>query len=86
LEKLNFTDLTCRQAVREIARIIHSVHDKAKDKDFELELSWVCDESNKQHQRVPKDVFDDAVKFAVEATKEQDEEEDVMEDVAEHTE
>jgi hypothetical protein len=31
---------------------IYEVHDEAKDKAFELELSWVCDESNKQHQRV----------------------------------
>lgn len=31
---------------------IYGVHDEAKDKAFELELSWVCDESNRQHQKV----------------------------------
>ena len=31
---------------------IYGVHDEAKDKDFELELSWVCDESNRLHQKV----------------------------------
>ena len=31
---------------------IYGVHDEAKDKDFELEMSWVCDESNRQHQKV----------------------------------
>ena len=31
---------------------IYGVHDEAKDKEFELELSWVCDESNRQHQKV----------------------------------
>lgn len=31
---------------------IYGVHDEAKDKAFELELSWICDESNRQHQKV----------------------------------
>ena len=31
---------------------IYGVHDEAKDKAFELELSWVCDESNRQHEKV----------------------------------
>ena len=31
---------------------IYGVHDDAKDKDFELEMSWVCDESNRQHEKV----------------------------------
>lgn len=31
---------------------IYKVHDEAKDKAFELEMSWVCDESNRQHQKV----------------------------------
>jgi hypothetical protein len=29
---------------------IHLVHDEIKDKDFELEMSWICPESNNQHQ------------------------------------
>lgn len=31
---------------------IYGVHDEAKDKAFELEMSWICDESNREHQRV----------------------------------
>lgn len=31
---------------------IYKVHDEAKDKAFELEMSWVCDESKQQHQKV----------------------------------
>lgn len=31
---------------------IYGVHDEAKDKAFELEMHWVCDESNRQHQKV----------------------------------
>jgi 20S proteasome subunit alpha 7 len=44
--------MTCREGIIAVAKIIYEVHDEAKDKAFELELSWVCDESNKQHQRV----------------------------------
>ena len=36
---------------------IYGVHDEAKDKDFELEMSWVCDESNRQHEKVGPAVF-----------------------------
>lgn len=31
---------------------IYGIHDEAKDKDFELEMSWVCDESNRLHKKV----------------------------------
>ena len=31
---------------------IYGVHDEAKDKEFELEMSWVCDESDRQFVRV----------------------------------
>jgi hypothetical protein len=36
---------------------IYGVHDEAKDKDFELEMSWVCDESNRQHEKVSQQVY-----------------------------
>lgn len=74
--------MTCRAAVNEIAKIMYSVHDKAKDKDFELELSWVCEESKGVHTRVPKDIAAAAIKYAESATKETEDEDD-MEDVAE---
>ncbi|KAL9323839.1 hypothetical protein ACSQ67_008696 [Phaseolus vulgaris] len=51
IEKLKVADMTCRQGVIEVAKIIYGVHDDAKDKDFELEMSWVCDESNRQHEK-----------------------------------
>jgi hypothetical protein len=43
---------------------IYNVHDDAKDKDFELELSWVCTESNGLHQAVPKDIAAEAEQHA----------------------
>jgi 20S proteasome subunit alpha 7 len=53
LEKLDLTTLTCREAVTEAAKVIYTQHDPSKDKPIELELSWVCDESNRLHSLVP---------------------------------
>lgn len=43
---------------------IYNVHDDAKDKDFELELSWICAESGGLHQAVPKDIVEEAERLA----------------------
>ena len=56
MEKLKLANMTCRELVKEAAKIIHIVHDEVKDKDFELELSWVCAETNGLHQPVPAGV------------------------------
>jgi len=67
LERLKFETLTCREAVMEIAKIIYKLHDDVKDKQFELEMSWVCDESKRLHVSVPSDLRDSAVRAAVSA-------------------
>ncbi|RYR32651.1 hypothetical protein Ahy_A10g047187 [Arachis hypogaea] len=72
IEKLKLTDMTCRQGVIEVAKIIYGVHDEAKDKDFELEMSWVCDESNRQHQKVPDELLEEAKAAAKAALEEMD--------------
>jgi len=60
LEKLKLTELTTREAVYEAARIIYLVHEDAKEKEFELEMSWIGQESNGVHLQVPKDLQQDA--------------------------
>lgn len=40
------------------------VHDELKDKQFELELSWVGAHTNGNHKEVSKDVYDEALKYA----------------------
>jgi len=72
LEKLDFTKLTCREAVNHVARIITKLHDEVKDKELELELSWVCDESKRLHVAVPEAVRAEAVRLAVEAKKKEE--------------
>jgi len=67
LEKIKFETVTCREAVMEVAKIIYKLHDDVKDKAFELELSWVCDESKRKHVMVPAELREQAIKLAVEA-------------------
>jgi len=70
LEKLDLSTLTAREAVVEAAKILYMQHDPAKDKPIELEISWVCDETNKCHQLVPADLLaaaEDAAKAHREA-------------------
>ncbi|OBZ76189.1 Proteasome subunit alpha type-3 [Grifola frondosa] len=67
LEKLKFSELSLREAVMEAARIIYLVHDDAKEKDFELEMTWVGSETNGVHLPVPQDLFNEAARKAKEA-------------------
>jgi 20S proteasome subunit alpha 7 len=46
---------------------IYLVHEDAKEKEFELEMSWIGPETNGQHVAVPKDLFDEAEAKAKEA-------------------
>merc|ERR1712176_679844 len=48
--------LTCQEALVHVAKILHKVHDE-KDKDFELEASWICSASDYEHSAVPIDVL-----------------------------
>jgi 20S proteasome subunit alpha 7 len=43
---------------------IYLVHDELKDKQFELELSWVGVDTKGVFQRVPQSVFQEAEKSA----------------------
>ncbi|KAG8956657.1 hypothetical protein FRC04_000135 [Tulasnella sp. 424] len=70
LEKLDLPTLTMREAVLEAARIIHLVHDDSKDKDFELELSWVGEETGGLHLPVPDDLWAEADKHGRDALDE----------------
>jgi len=72
LEKLDFTKLTCAEAVKHVARIIYKLHDEVKDKELELELSWVCDASKRLHVPVPEAERLEAIRLAQEAKKKEE--------------
>ncbi|CAM9435022.1 unnamed protein product [Rangifer tarandus platyrhynchus] len=69
-------EMTCRDVVKEVSKIIYIVHDEVKDKAFELELSWVGEITNGRHEIVPKDIREEAEKYAKESLKEEDESDD----------
>lgn len=64
IEKLKLHDLDCRQALKEVAKILHKIHDEMKDKPFELEMSWLCEETNWTASAVPRDVINEAETWA----------------------
>lgn len=74
IEKIKYKDMTCSELIREGAKVIYSVHDEIKDKHFELELGWVGRVTEEKFNFVPRDVFDDAEKFAKESMESDDEE------------
>ena len=39
---------------------IYLVHDDTKEKDFELEMSWIGDETKGLHLPLPKDLMEEA--------------------------
>lgn len=64
LEKLKSSTMTCRELVKEAARIIHSIHDEVKDKAFRLELGWIGEHTKGEHQLVPDDIYREAEQYA----------------------
>ncbi|KDQ64727.1 hypothetical protein JAAARDRAFT_202025 [Jaapia argillacea MUCL 33604] len=67
LEKLKLAELSTREAVTEAARIIYAVHEDSKEKEFELEMSWIGNESKGVFVPVPEDLLAEAERKAKEA-------------------
>ena len=78
IEKLDLANMTCKELVKEVAKVIYSVHDEVKDKHFELELSWIGKETGGTHQLVPQDIFNEAKTYAEEALNDSDDEDTDM--------
>lgn len=70
IEKYRMFDMTCREGIKYLAKIMHILHDEVKDKPFELEMSWVCKESNWKHEFVPNTLRDEAQTWAKNAIEE----------------
>lgn len=66
LEKLDFDKLTAAEAVKEAARILYVAHEDNKDKDFELEISWVTEANGRVHEFVPESLLAEAKIYAEE--------------------
>lgn len=80
LEKLDLSSgaLSLEAGVKEAARIIYVAHEDSKDKDFELEMSWISSvdgPTKGRHEEVPKHILDEAEKAAKKAMESEDEDE-----------
>ncbi|ESN93115.1 hypothetical protein HELRODRAFT_69441 [Helobdella robusta] len=64
VEKVKMKDMTMRDIVKEVAKIIHIVHDELKDKAFDLEMSWIGEDTEGRHEMVPQDILEEAIKYA----------------------
>ena len=72
--------ITVKEAVKQLARIICLLHEDEKEssssKPFELEMSWVCQESKWEHVGVPRQIIAEAMEWAKENIAEEDDEDD----------
>jgi len=73
-------NITVKEGVKQLARMIHALHDEAKDKPFELEMSWLCEESGWEHKGVPRNIIKEAVEWAKKDINDAEEEGDSDED------
>lgn len=72
-------NMTVREGVKQLAKIIYNLYEEGKDKPFELEMSWLCEESGWEHKGVPRDVIKESVEWAkadIAAAEEEDDDSD----------
>lgn len=85
LEKLDLAagTLELTEAVKEAARIIYVAQQDNKDKEFELEMSWISGHDGPtkgRHEEVPKELREEAERLAKKALEGDDDEDDKKED------
>lgn len=81
LEKLDLASggLSLAEGVKEAARIIYVAHEDSKDKEFELEMSWISSldgPTKGRHEEVPKELLEEAETAAKKALEGDDDEGD----------
>lgn len=69
----------------EAARIIYVAHEDSKDKEFELEMTWISaldGPSKGRHEHIPRELLEEAEKAAKKSLEGDDDDEDEDEDEA----
>lgn len=64
IERTDFANMTCRDALKYIAKILHVAHEEGTDKPFSLEMCWICKESGNRFQQVPVELRDECNTWA----------------------
>ena len=71
--------ISLEEGVKEAARIIYVAHEDSKDKEFELEMTWVSSvggPTKGRHEEVPKELREEAERLAKKALEGEDEDEE----------
>lgn len=71
--------MSLEEGVKEAARIIYVAHDDNKDKEFELEMTWISSldgPTKGRHEEVPKEIREEAEKLAKKALEGDDDDDD----------
>lgn len=81
LEKLDLTSgtLSLQDGVKEAAKIIYAAHEDSKDKEFELEMTWVSSvdgPTKGRMEEVPKELREEAERLAKKAMEGEDDEDE----------
>lgn len=81
LEKLDLAAgaLPLLDGIKEAARIIYVAHEDSKDKEFELEMTWISDTAGPtkgRHEEVPKELREEAERAAKKILEGDDDEEE----------
>lgn len=76
IEKHKFREKTCREALPWLAKTLLITHEEVQEKPYKLEMSWLCEESGFQHQRVSEDLIEEAQQWAKKSVEEDDESDD----------
>lgn len=84
LEKLDLAagNLSLEDGIKEAARIIYVAHADNKDKEFELEMTWISNldgPTKGRHQEVPKNILAEAERLAKIALEGEDDEDETKE-------
>lgn len=87
LEKLDLSPsgLSLLDGVKEAARIIYIAHEDSKDKEFELEMTWISSvdgPTKGRHEEVPKGLLEEAENAARRALEDDGEGEEGARDTA----
>ena len=85
LEKLDLAagEMSLADGVKEAARIIYVAHADNKDKEFELEMTWISNlegPTKGRHEEVPKEVLEEAERLAKKVLEGEDEEEETKDE------
>lgn len=85
LEKLDLAGegISLEQGVREAARIIYVAHDDNKDKEFELEMTWISlsdGPTGGRHEEVPRALREEAERLAKKSLEGDDDDDDKKDD------